>query len=140
VDDSRVLILPPTRRDGEVTRELLQRAGVSCCVCPSLKDLSEEMGGGAGVLVLTDAALTAANLDKVLAQLGHQPAWSDLPIVLLCQTGAQSPIATRVIGSFTNVTLLDRPTSARSLLSAVQAAIRARLRQYQTRDQLEVLR
>jgi signal transduction histidine kinase len=102
--------------------------------------MSVEMTAGAGALVLTDAALTPGNLDLVLAQLTRQPAWSDMPIVLLCQTGAHSPIATRVIGAFTNVTLLDRPTSARSLLSAVQAALRARLRQYQTRDQLEALR
>jgi signal transduction histidine kinase len=102
--------------------------------------MSTEMAVGAGALVLTDAALNNGDLDPVLTQLARQPAWSDLPIVLLCQTGVQSPMATRVIGAFTNVTLLDRPTSVRTLLSAVQTALRARLRQYQTRDQLEALR
>jgi signal transduction histidine kinase len=140
MDDSRVLILPPTRRDGEVTRELLNRAGISCHVCYTPADMSAEMAAGAGALVLTDAALTPGNLDPVLTHLARQPAWSDLPVVLLCQTGVHAPPTTRVIGAFTNVTLLDRPTSARSLLSAVQTALRARLRQYQTRDQLEALR
>src|SRR5262249_31007329 len=77
---------------------------------------------------------------KVLAVLARQPPWSDIPIVLLAQTGAQSAASARVIESFTNVTLLDRPTSARVLVSAVQTAIRARQRQYQTREQLEALR
>jgi signal transduction histidine kinase len=45
-----------------------------------------------------------------------------------------------VIGALCFVSVLDRPSSARSLLSAVQTALRARLRQYQTRDQLEALR
>ncbi|HEU4625907.1 MAG TPA: histidine kinase dimerization/phospho-acceptor domain-containing protein [Steroidobacteraceae bacterium] len=140
MEDTRVLILPPTRRDGEVTRELLQRAGIVCHVCQSTAELSEEIARGAGAVVLTDAALTGFDLEKVFAQLARQPAWSDLPIVLLCQTGTQSPLAMRMIGAFTNLTLLDRPTSARSFLSTVQAAIRSRLRQYQTRNQLEALR
>jgi signal transduction histidine kinase len=123
-----------------VTRELLQRAGIVCHVCQSTAELSEEIARGAGAVVLTDAALTGFDLEKVFAQLARQPAWSDLPIVLLCQTGTQSPLAMRMIGAFTNLTLLDRPTSARSFLSTVQAAIRSRLRQYQTRNQLEALR
>ena len=36
----------------------------------------------------------------------------------------------------TNVTLLDRPTSTRAMVSAVQSALRARRRQYQIRDQI----
>ncbi len=42
------------------------------------------------------------------------------------QAGGLSQLAARVIASLTNVTLLDRPTSARTLVSAVQAAMRAR--------------
>jgi signal transduction histidine kinase len=45
-----------------------------------------------------------------------------------------------VLAQLTNVTLLDRPTSVRTLTSAVQAALRARRRQYQIRDQIEALR
>ena len=46
----------------------------------------------------------------------------------------------RVLDSLRNVTLLERPTSSRTLLSSVQAALRARARQYQLRDQFEMLR
>jgi signal transduction histidine kinase/CheY-like chemotaxis protein len=109
-------------------------------VCSDAPALAREIEAGAGVIVLTDIALVAPGFDQVLSALGGQPPWSDLPIILLLQTGTQSALAARVIASFTNVTLLDRPTSARTLISAVQTAIRARHRQYQTREQLEALR
>lgn len=138
MDDRRVLIFPPTRRDGEVTRNLLQRAGLVCCVCYDGTALAKEIDAGAGAIVLTDTALAAPDIDNVRAALSRQPPWSDLPIVLLSQAGAQSPAS--IVQSLTNVTLLDRPTSVRMLVSAVQTAIRGRLRQYQTREQLEALR
>ena len=119
---------------------MLQNAGLECCVCYSALAVTDEMDTGAGALVLTDAGLLAQNIDTLLSALAQQPPWSDLPILLLCQTSPQSAIATRVQASLTNVTLLDRPTSARTLVSAVQSAIRGRMRQYQTRDQLEALR
>jgi signal transduction histidine kinase/CheY-like chemotaxis protein len=140
VDDRRVLIFPPTRRDGDVTRDLLERAGLSCYVCYDALILARELDLGAGTMVLTDAALVAPNFDSVLAVLGRQPPWSDLPVVLLCQAVAQSAAVARIIASMTNVVLLDRPASARTLISAVQTAIRARLRQYETREQLRALR
>jgi signal transduction histidine kinase len=139
VDDRRVLIFPPTRRDGEVTRGLLERAGLTCCVCHSAAELAREMELGAGVVVLTDVGLVAPGMGAVLAVLARQPPWSDLPIVLLCPSNVQSPVAARVSASLSNVTLLERPTSARTLVSAVQAARRGRLRQYETREQFEAL-
>jgi signal transduction histidine kinase len=139
LDEKRVLVFPPGRRDGEVTRELLTRAGLTCSICYDAPTLATEIEGGAGVVVLTDAALGSPGFERIQAALKNQPPWSDLPVVLLCQTGSQAPMATHMISSFSNVTLLDRPTSARSLVSAVQAAIRARLRQYETREQLQAL-
>src|SRR5262249_49721057 len=117
-----------------------ERAGMKCRVCFNSAALAEEISGGAGAVVLTDAAFSTPHFDDVLAELGRQPPWSDLPLVLLCETGTQSPAVARIIGALTNGTLLDRPTSARTLLSAAQAAMRARVRQYETRRQLEALR
>ena len=140
MDDRRVLILPPSRRDGAVTRVLLERAGCACVVSPSATALAAEVEGGAGAIVLTDAALAVPDIARVVEVLSRQPQWSDVPIVLLCRPDAQSPAIGRMLSTLTNVTLLDRPTSARTLLSAVQTALRGRDRQYQTRDQLEALR
>ena len=139
MDDRRVLILPPGRRDGETTSSLLQRAGLSCFVCANALILADEISSGVAVLVLTDAALADPNIETILTILANQPPWSDLPIVLLSQPRAQSPTVARKMGALRNVTLLDRPTSSRTLVSAVQAAVRARMRQYETREQLKAV-
>jgi len=108
-------------------------------VVPTATALAIEAQAGAGALVLTDAALVTPDIARVVEVLSRQPQWSDLPIVLLSRTDAQSPGIGKILSALTNVTLLDRPTSARTLLSAVQAALRGRDRQYHTRDQLEAL-
>ncbi|HTU61317.1 MAG TPA: hybrid sensor histidine kinase/response regulator, partial [Polyangiales bacterium] len=122
-----------------MTRDLLTRHALSCVVCASAAAVANEIAVGAAALVLTDAALSAPAFDRVLAELERQPPWSDLPVVMLCHTSTGTAVS-NVIASFTNLTLLDRPASARALVSAVQTAIRSRMRQYQTREQLEALR
>jgi two-component system, sensor histidine kinase len=133
--DQRVLILPATRRDGEVTRAIFERAGLRCQVCAGARMLAAEMGTGVGTILLTDAILSDPQGPELISALGRQPTWSDVPIVLVSHAGratSQAPI----LASLTNVTLLDRPTSARTLISAVQAGLRTRMRQYQIRNQI----
>lgn len=122
-----------------MTHDLLTRHGLSCVVCASPAAVANELAVGAGVLVLTDAALSAPGFNRVLAELDRQPHWSDVPVVMLCHASTTTAVS-KVLTSFTNLTLLDRPASARALVSAVQTAIRSRMRQYQTREQLEALR
>jgi PAS domain S-box-containing protein len=139
-NDYRICVLPPTRRDGELTRALFERAGLQCAVCERPGALAAQIERGLGAIVLTDAALRIPSLDTVLAALAHQPSWSDVPTILLSRSAAWSPAVLRVLGALANVTVLDRPASMRTLLSSVQSAIRARQRQYQIRDQLGALR
>jgi signal transduction histidine kinase/CheY-like chemotaxis protein len=54
--------------------------------------------------------------------------------------GDQSPVAAGVLRLLRNVTLLERPAPTLSVVSAVQAAVRGRERQYQMRDQFESIR
>ena len=138
-NDYRVLILPPTRRDGEATRKALEGAGLACEICAGPRALAAEIGAGMGALLVTDALATHPAADQVLSALARQPPWSDAPTILLSATDRQSPATTRLLASLTNVTILDRPTSIRTLVSAVLAAIRGRARQYQIRDQLSAL-
>ena len=139
-NDYLVLILPPTRRDGEATRAVLERAGLECAVCTGSIALAAQIDGGTGAILLTDALAGDPAATQVVTALRRQPSWSDLPIILLSRADAQSAAATRLLASFTNVTVLDRPTSPRTLASSVHAAIRGRARQYQIRDQLDALR
>jgi PAS domain S-box-containing protein len=140
VNDYRICVLPPTRRDGEVTRALFERAGLKCAVCERPGALAAQIERGLGAIVLTDAALRIPSLNIVLAALAHQPSWSDVPTILLSRSAAWSPAIRRMLGALANVTVLDRPASMRTLLSSVQSAIRGRQRQYQIRDQLRALR
>jgi signal transduction histidine kinase/ActR/RegA family two-component response regulator len=139
MDERRVLIYPPSRRDGEATRLLLLRAAVASAVCLDAAEVVREMQRGAAALVITDAALSNPDFECVLRALAGQQPWSDLPVVLLCRAGGQAENVARAITALTNVTLLERPASAQTLLSAVQAALRARERQYETRQQLAAL-
>lgn len=102
--------------------------------------MAREIDAGSGALVMTDAALAPSSMQIILRSLSQQPAWSDLPVILLCQTDPHTPAVADMLRAFSNVTVLDRPTSARTLVSTVQTALRGRLRQYQIRDQLEALR
>lgn len=138
--ERRVLFVAPTPRDGEITRSLLASAGLICILCKNLDQLTKEIHTGAGAVMLTEEVMTAEGIDKLVTTLNNQPSWSDLPVVMMIQQGDQSPVATGVLGSLRNVTLLERPAPTRSVVSAVQAAVRARERQYQICDQIESIR
>jgi signal transduction histidine kinase len=76
--------------------------------------------------------------------LAAQPAWSDIPFILLAgrRTGGvrtSEAVRRRLPDNATNVILLERPLSTESLLSTITAAMRARQRQFEMRDQLAEL-
>lgn len=135
--DERVLVVPVTRRDGVVTQGLLERQGLACCVCDDLAALVAEMGRGAGALLFTEAALSQPDMPALVSALDGQPAWSHLPMVVLVREHGASPAGNRMLESLDNVTVLDRPVSTRSMISAVQSALRDRRNQYRIRDQIE---
>jgi signal transduction histidine kinase len=136
--DLRALIVAPTRRDAEVTRELLAKAKVACQLCSTIEQATVEIARGAGALLLTDSVVTPAGIDELMLSLQTQPTWSDLPIVLLIQAGGRrSPQVSKLLRESSNVVLLERPAPTQTVVSSIQAALRARQRQYQIRDQNE---
>jgi signal transduction histidine kinase/ActR/RegA family two-component response regulator len=135
----KVLVLPPTRRDGDVTRALLKDVGLDCDIVGNARMLASQLNASIGAVVLTDAAVADPGLSSVMDALDHQPQWSDMPVILLSKPEMRLPADKRRFGKLTNLTVLDRPTSGRALVSAVEAAIRGRARQYQIRDQLNSL-
>lgn len=135
-NELRVLVAAPTRRDGEITCELLEKEGVECIVCSGLQAVSDELTAEVGAIVLTDASLRDPALESMVAKIQQQPPWSDLPILLLTRDRVRLPSAILALEAGSNLTLLDRPSSMRALVSAVKSALRARRKQYQIRDQL----
>jgi signal transduction histidine kinase/ActR/RegA family two-component response regulator len=123
-----------------VTQELLRHATVSSASCEDAQSMAVQFAAGAGALLLTDAVFSDVHFDQLLMALNRQPPWSDVPVLLLCHTVPPTTVSSRVLDSLRNATVLERPASARTLLSSVQAALRARARQYQLREQIEALR
>ena len=115
--------------------ERLLRRQDSLDICQTLAELSAAMTMDAAI-VLTDDLLVGEGVRSLLTALQQQPHWSDVPFVVLA-AGGTPPRALSDLQSITSVTLLDRSVHMRTLLSAVQMAVRARSRQYQIRDLLE---
>src|SRR5687768_6390324 len=89
--EGRILVLPPTARDGAASRNLLAAAGVHCLVCTTLADVCREAGRGAGAAVLTAEAVLGDREGCLAALLQAQPPWSDLPLIVLTLPGTESP-------------------------------------------------
>lgn len=135
VRDRRVLVLPPTPRDGNMTCQLLAKAGIAADTVTSMTAVVREMKRGVGVLLLPEEAIAGGEVE-LLRVLAEQPPWSDLPILVMTRPGADSAYAAHAVRVLSNVTLLERPLHVATLISAIRTALRARERQYQIRAHL----
>ena len=61
----RVLVLAPTRRDGRVTLELLQRANIVSASYEGAQSMAAEVETAVGALLLTDTALKDPHFDQL---------------------------------------------------------------------------
>ncbi len=127
-----VLILAPIGRDASLAAEALEQRGLRTTIFPDLAALTLEIGDDAGAILVAEEGLRAPDLNPFLQRLRDQEPWSDLPVILLTSVGPSSS-PTRLDPSV-NVTLLERPLRSSTLLSTIDAALRARIRQWQTRD------
>ncbi|WP_405123581.1 ATP-binding protein [Pseudomonas sp. M20] len=133
----RALILAPVGRDSQIALMILKEAGYGGVVTPGLGSLCTELEQGAGLLLVAAEALRGPELEALFLHLEQQPAWSDLPIVLLTHHGGQEQgPSSRLSDLLGNVTFLERPFHPATLVSMVSAALRGRRRQYEARDRL----
>lgn len=139
-ESQRILILMPTGRDGPASSELLERFGISTRLCATLSDLMSALAAGAAAALIAEEALDAQELAGLVEWVENQPTWSDLPFILLTSTHLNARAAVwrqRLTATLRNVSMLERPIQGLTLTSTVQAALRARLRQYEVRALLE---
>jgi signal transduction histidine kinase/ActR/RegA family two-component response regulator len=131
-----IFVVAPIGRDAELTCAQLTAHGLRCKACRDVRDLAARVSEGAGAIIATEEALHGDDLHVLDRAMSEQPAWSEIPVIIL--TGSTPPEAKprplTTISRRTNVTLVDRPVRIKTLVSAVQSALRARQRQYDIRD------
>ena len=94
-------------------------------------------------MIITEEAAPEGKLEVLVGWLDRQPAWSDLPIIVLTRHGdgpERIRGAARLAHLQGNVTFLERPFHATTLVSLVSAALRGRRRQYEARARIEEVR
>ncbi len=137
--DQSILILAPTGRDGDLSARVFGDYRLQAEVCAGPHELAEKLSGGAGLVFLTEEALTPSVMQRFIKALEQQPTWSDIPLVILTSGGSEIPANAEALATLVekgNVTLIERPVRVMTLVSAVKSALRARRRQFEVRDYL----
>jgi len=138
----RLLIHAPRGRDGVVVQSVLSAQGMPSEICESPQALLAALAEGAAGAILTEEALPQLLQGRALAAwLQAQPPWSDFPFIVLAtkREGRRPADDFRSLHSLGNLILLERPLNAETLASAAESVVRARRRQYVTRQHLEEL-
>lgn len=136
----RVLILAPHGRDAEVASQLLREARRHTFICTDVTSLCLELEKGAAFVLITEEAIVDSDVSSLASWVRDQPAWSDIPIVLLTvhgDTPGRVERADRYQNVLGNVTYLERPFHPTTFVSVARAAVRSRRRQYEARALLD---
>ena len=138
--EDRVLVMAPRGRDAQVICEVINGLAPVEAIFTT-EALFDAMLQGAAAAVVTEEAFTVFPGNPLDHWLRSQPSWSDFPFVVLGskRTGRRPVNALASLHLMGNVILLERPLSPETLHSAVEAAVRARARQYATRAMLQEL-
>ena len=100
----KVVISAPFGRDAESVAGLLRREGYDAVVSSDLSEIAAMLDDHVGAVVLTEEAL-GADRRRLHAALQAQPAWSDVPFVVL---------AARRMGPLPPGQMVPRMSSARA--------------------------
>ncbi|MFO1067893.1 MAG: sensor histidine kinase [Geminicoccaceae bacterium] len=137
--ERRIIVLPPTAADGQVAARVLTAAGMAAILCRTVGQLRREAEAGAAVLILAAEVLDDPRFAELAELLDRQPAWSDLPMIILTGRGQQRTAQWRAVAEQSlvrNAMLLERPMRPEMLVQALRVALRARERQYVLRAQI----
>lgn len=136
--EDRVLVLAPYGRDARVISDVLAARQIHAHICNDKFELLQALGQGSAATILTEESLVDEVVGALREMLIAQPPWSDYPFVVLAArlTVQRSDRARQALQSLSNLVLLERPANADTLASAAQSALRARRRQYLTREHL----
>jgi signal transduction histidine kinase/ActR/RegA family two-component response regulator len=135
----RVVVLAARAGDRAESASILEGANIRAHVCASARELREELRLGAGAALITEEALSPADVRAVSELFVDEPPWSDFPFIVVGRSQTQQDEKIIALAELGNVTWIERPLRIRPLLSVVRSALRSRRRQYEMRDVLQQL-
>jgi signal transduction histidine kinase len=122
-------VVSPVGGDAQLAVDFLAQAGIESRGLLSLREVPAALDERIGCLVLVEEALISEEVAMLRELLAALPAWRDLPLILVSRDFDAIGEVAGVFPTSGNVTLLDRPLSPHTLVSAVQVALRAAARQ-----------
>jgi signal transduction histidine kinase/CheY-like chemotaxis protein len=137
--EHRVLVLAPIGRDAQAATRHLADSKLHSVICQDLDDLLAKLSEGSAVALVTEEAFLRGGTMALERWVASQPPWSDFPFIVLTSRAtsvAAQAYRMRLLECLGNVSLLERPLNAVTLISSVRAALRARGRQYEVQDHL----
>jgi signal transduction histidine kinase len=137
--DERILVLAPTADDAVLTAQILTGRGLDAVIVTDTAALAREMEAGASVVLIASEAFPETGGSPLRQALDRQEAWSEMPIVLFGGGLEAASGATELLGTRAQLILLERPLSIATFLTAIDAALRSRSRQYEVKRLLEAL-
>lgn len=141
--NGRILLLVPTGDEALLLQRFLDQANLPFHACADVADLVNQFRAGAAAILLDQEILDQPGMARLVEELGGQPSWSDIPIILISSGGTEGiQSSLRMLGMWEplgHVTVLERPLRIITLLSGLQAALHARGRQYQVRGLVDRL-
>jgi PAS domain S-box-containing protein len=141
-DGLLVVVVAPSGRDAELICDTLRQASIECTACQNLLQVEQSVDSSTGVILLAEEAFTPAASESFAAVLRSQPAWSELPLIVLTVSGRSSEYSERMSSMrkpLGTALILERPVRRETLVAAVQSGLEARKRQYQLRNQIAAL-
>lgn len=125
-------------RGGRV-RDALREADLLVRECEAVEVMLSEFDLRTGCVLLNPATISEDDVMLLADWIGRQESWSDLPILLMTDD-LESLELVRYLRALGNATPLDVRLSDMTVLSQIRGALRARLRQFRTRQAMEQLR
>ncbi len=135
-----VLIVAPIGKDAALAAQVLEHAGIAARVCAKLSEVAAQLDETTNAIVVAEEALIASEVSVLLDALEQQPAWSDIPLIILTSGGGSDAVSLRaleIFGPKANITLIERPLRTLTLTSTMRVALRARRRQREVRELIE---
>jgi two-component sensor histidine kinase len=130
-----ILIHAPVGRDGQMLTRFLREQSIPADLYATLGEICAAADRAAAI-ILTSESLDGGALSRFEKALQSQPAWSDVPVLLLAGGSSGSGLAGVNLPAG-NVTVIERPVNPAAFLTAIRSALRARRQQYLVRDLLQ---